>query len=174
MSDDIERPSFTTWCLACFGTEAGACSWFLGVQKVNRPPFWQLLAAMVLIAVLYVVVYQWRCWKWRSGKVAKAAKDSDHLEKVNRIAGSQAGKWVEENRDAGVWKWNEFLNEEVKCKGNCLEPRQPRRDFYKSMDQAKIDMDEMCSACFYRHFREAAHDHPALRRWPDAPPLNYQ
>jgi hypothetical protein len=65
MADEIERPSFTTWCLACLGTEAGAFIWFLGVQKVNRPPLWQLLVAMFMVALLYVGVYQWRCWKWR-------------------------------------------------------------------------------------------------------------
>jgi hypothetical protein len=80
MSDDIERPSFTTWFLAFIAAELGIVYWGFWGQVVNRPPLWQVIAAMVILAALYVVVYQWRLWKHR----AKRQVDGDaQLAKVN-------------------------------------------------------------------------------------------
>jgi hypothetical protein len=138
MSDDIERPSFTTWCLACLGTEAGACLWFLGAQKVNRPPLWQIIGVMFTVALLYVGVYQWRCWKWRTARQKKIAAEEAKLAKVNEELRLRAEEHERERqaralegKKAKEAEREAFLSERIQCKGGCSDAWQPRRSFYQ-------------------------------------------
>ena len=32
---------------------------------MSRPPLWQLIVAMLMVAALYMAIYQWRLWLWR-------------------------------------------------------------------------------------------------------------
>lgn len=67
---------------------------------MNRPPFWEIIGIMFTVALLYVGVYQWRCWLWRTASQKKIAAEEAKLDKVNEVLRLRA---EEHERERQAW-----------------------------------------------------------------------
>lgn len=142
MSDDMEHPSFTTWFLAFVGIESGMALWFLGVQRMNRPPFWQLIVAMALAAILYVTVYQWRCWKWR--KLRDQRQSDERVRALAKAAAEEAQGAAahQEALDAEIRQEKRALDECISCEGPlCTTGALEWRSRHKAAKREMWDLD---------------------------------
>jgi hypothetical protein len=134
---------------------------------------------MITVALLYVGIYQWRCWKWkiaRREKIAaeKVEEDAREAKKRQEAAEAEAkqgeilaAQKAREEAQAASDKLA-FLEEPIPCHGfQCEAQRRehPRKEFYLVEEREGMVLREMCGGCFYYHF----HEDPSIakRAYPD-------
>ena len=97
--------------------------------------FWQgllvFLGCIILLVATFLVHWSVNLKLIKKREERRIADDEAQLHKVNEELRQRKEEHEKERHETRLVRWNALLAEEIVCKGDCLESRQPHRDFYK-------------------------------------------